>query len=171
MNRGIKYCMLLLLPILMVGCNDVDKDVLKKNIEVSNRRIESMMKDYNTSKFKATKFYEDSLKYLSGTIGTITIDDVDTYYIEEFTDILNSFKEAIVESYEDEKLFNEEHNIKVVELVDFIKNNSESHYFLNESNATLEQDILFKLPYGQVLGLEIEWLGGGIFGFKTYTNN
>lgn len=171
MNRGIKYCMLLLLPILMVGCNDVDKDVLKKNIEVSNRRIESMMKDYNTSKFKATKFYEDSLKYLSGTISTITIDDVDTYYIEEFTDILNSFKEAIVESYEDEKLFNEEHNIKVVELVDFIKNNSESHYFLNESNATLEQDILFKLPYGQVLGLEIEWLGGGIFGFKTYTNN
>lgn len=172
MNRGIKFFVLLLLPILMVGCNKkVDKEDLKKNIEISNRRVESMMEDYNTSKFKATKFYENSLKYLSGEVDTLTIDNVDAYYIDEFKGILDDFKEVIVTAYEDEKLFNEERNYEVVSLSDYIKNSSKSYYFLNESHATLEQDIIITLPYGKILGFEIEWLGGGIYGFQTYTND
>ena len=165
-------CILLLIPTLLVGCNrGVDKEELKKNIELSNRRIETVVDDYNTSKIKAKIFYESSVKYISGETQNLIVDDMDSYYIDEFTAVLNDFKDVITTLYEDEKLFREESGLGSVSYRDFIKDMVESHYFLNDTKGLLEQDIVFKLPYGKVLGLEIDWLVGKIYGFETYTNN
>lgn len=171
MRKQNKILLLLLCPMLMVGCSKVDIDSLKKNTDISNKKIESMMKDYDNSKFKATKFYESTLDYLSGKKDALNLEGVSNDYKDYIVASVDSYKEEILRLYEDEKLYREEREMEVESLEDFIKGESVSYYFLNEKEGTLEQDICYKFPYGRVLGLQIDWLGGEVFGFQTYSNN
>lgn len=159
------------MPLFLVGCSNVDVDELRKSIDVSNNRTELILEDYNNAKFKATKLFEEIGKYIDGSVTDLKVDGVSNDFLSDVKVLVDECKAKILSIYEDEKLFNEEKGYEVLTLSEFIKKSSKSYYFLNEEQGTLEQDILFNLPYGVVRGIEVEWLGGDIIGSKAYANS
>lgn len=165
------FIVLFLLPLLLAGCANTDTENLKKNIEISNRKIDAIVSDYNTSKFKATELFDEILSYLNSEASDITSKGLSKDYLEGVTGVLDGYIIDITASYEDLKVFNEDRGTDVMSFSDFIVDISKCYYFLNEEDGTLEQDILFRLPYGVMLGVEITWLGGDVIEIETYTNS
>ncbi len=178
--KSILILSLLVTALGIGGCKKESVDESRKNIEIQNEQLDSVLEDYNISKNEGkilNTLIIDSIK--QG--GKISLDTKVGVLSKEYIGYVNPSILQIYEAYAleyDESLEYDDNGVllpnqktKNEYVSELLDNNYEVYDFLDSDKGVLEKTFIFRLPYGDVYRLEFHILGGVCFDIQAYNRS
>lgn len=167
-----------LLTFILSGCSDYDK--IQEGVIENNQRVSLVLEsNENVHSYsipiedKVISIFSGSPSDILSNVTQLSSDEELKVRVCKYTEAIADYVESYISIYNHsaEDIIRGRNFTKIENANEFVESVTETHYFIDDSNGTVEQMFIIQLPDGFVGTISLYWLGGTIIDAKTTRSN